>query len=49
MLGTKNSDELNVILCSPYITDDLLLHSRENHKHGLSIVRLNCQRLHEKI
>ena len=31
MLDTKNSDELNVIRCSPYITDDLLPQSRENH------------------
>ena len=32
MLNTENSDELNVIRYSPYITDDLLLQSRENGK-----------------
>ena len=49
MLDTENSDELNVIGCSPYITDALLLQSRENRKHGLSIVSLNCQSLPAKI
>ena len=48
MLDTENSEELNVIRYSPYITDDLLLQSRENHKHGLSIVSLNCQSLRAK-
>ena len=47
MLNTENSDELNVIQYSPYITDDLLLQSRENRKR-LSIVILNCQSLHAK-
>ena len=47
MLNTENSDELNVIRYSPYITDDLLLQSRENCKR-LSIVSLNCQSLHAK-
>ena len=47
MLNTENSDELNVIRYSPYITDDLLLQSRENRKR-LSIVSLNCQSLHAK-
>ena len=47
MLNTENSDELNVIRYSPYITDDLLLQSRENRKR-LSIVSLNCQKLHAK-
>ena len=48
MLDTENSDELNVIRCSPYITNDLLLQSRENRKHGISIVSLNCQSLPAK-
>ena len=48
MLDTENSDDLNVIRCSLYITDDLLLQSRENHKHGLSIVSLNGKSLHAK-
>ena len=30
MLDTENSGELNVIRCSSYITDDLLLQSMEN-------------------
>ena len=47
MLNTENSDELNVIRYSPYITDDLLLQSRENRKR-LSIVSLNRQSLHAK-
>ena len=49
MLNRENSDELNGIRCSPHITDALLLPSRENHKHGLSIVSLNCQSLPAKI
>ena len=48
MLNTKNSDELNVVRYSPYITDDLLLQSRENRKR-LSIVSLNCQSLHANL
>ena len=48
MLDTENSDELIVIRYSPYITDDLLFQSRENHKLGLSIVSLNYQSLHAK-
>ena len=46
MLDTENSDELNVIRCSPFITDVSLLQSSENRKLGLSIVSLNCQSLH---
>ena len=48
MLDTKNSDGLNVLRCSPYITDDLLPQSIENRKHGLNILSLNCQSLHVK-
>ena len=48
MLDTENSDELNVIRCSPYITDDLLLQFMENRKYGLNILSLNCQSLHAK-
>ena len=48
MLDTESSDELNVIRCSPYITDDLLLQSMENRKYGLNILSLNCQSLHAK-
>ena len=49
MLDTENSsDELNVIRCSPYITDDLLLQSMENRKYGLNILSLNCQSFHAK-
>ena len=48
MLDTGNSDELNVIRCSQYITDDLLLQSMENRKYGLNILSLNCQSLHAK-
>ena len=48
MRDIENSDELNVIRCSPYITDDLLLQSMENCKYGLNILRLNCQSLHAK-
>ena len=33
MLDTENSDELNVIRCSPCIADDLLLQSMENRKY----------------
>ena len=46
MRDTENSHELNVIRCSPYIIDDLLLQSMENCKYGLNILRLNCQSLH---
>ena len=45
MLDTENSDELNVIRCSPFITEVLLHQSSENRKVGLNIVSLNCQRL----
>ena len=48
MLDTENSDELNVIRCSPYITDDLLPQAMENRKYGLNILSLNCQSLHAK-
>ena len=48
MLDTETSDELHVIRCSPYITDDLLLQSMENRKYGLNILSLNCQSLHVK-
>ena len=48
MLDTENSDELKVIRCSPYITDDLLLQSIENRIYGLNILSLNCQSLHAK-
>ena len=48
MLNTANRDELNVIRCSPYITDDLLLQSIEDRKYGLNILSLNCQNLHAK-
>ena len=48
ILDAKNNDELNIIRCSPYIRDDLLIQARKNCKHGLSIVSLNCQSLHAK-
>ena len=48
MLDIENSNELNVIQWSPYITDDLLLQSMENRKYGLNILSLNCQSLHAK-
>ena len=48
ILDAENNDELNIIRCSPYISDDLVIQSRENCKNGLSIVSLNCQSLHAK-
>ena len=48
MLDTKNSDELNAIRCSPYITDYVLPQSMENRKHGVNILSLNCQSVHAK-
>ena len=48
ILDAENNDELNMIRCSPYSSDDLVIRSRENCENGLSIVSLNCQSLHAK-
>ena len=48
LLHSENSDELNVIRHSPYISDDELFEQRVNCKNGLSILSLNCQSLHAK-
>ena len=48
LLHSENSDELNVIRHSPYISDDELFQQRVNCKNGLSILSLNCQSLHAK-
>ena len=32
ILDAENNDELNIIRCSPYISDDLVIQSRENCK-----------------
>ena len=48
MLDTENSDELSVIRCSPYITDDLLPQCMGNCIYGLNILSLNCQSLNAK-
>ena len=48
LLHSENSDELNVIRHSPYISDDELFQQRVNCKNRLSILSLNCQSLHAK-
>ena len=45
MLNTEDTDELNVIRHSPYISDDELIQSRLHDTNGLSILSLNCQSL----
>ena len=47
-IDAENNDELNIIRCSPYSSDDLVIQSRENCENGLSIVSLNCQSFHAK-
>ena len=48
IFDAKNNDELNIIRCSPYGSNDLVIQSRENCQNGMSIVSLNCQSLHAK-
>ena len=43
LLNTEDTDELNVIRHSPYISDDELLQSRLPNTNGLGILSLNCQ------
>ena len=51
LLHSENSDELNVIRHSPYISDDELFQQRVNCKNGLSILQMSkftCKiRLHQ--
>ena len=48
LLQSDDTEELNVIRHSPYISIDELLLSRINKQNGLSILSLNCQSLHAK-
>ena len=48
LLHSENSEELNKIRHSPYISDDELFQQRVNCKNGLSIISLNCQNLQTK-
>ena len=48
LLNTEDTDELNVIRHSPYISDDELIQSRLHNTNGLSILSLNCQSLQAK-
>ena len=48
LLNTENTDELNVIRHSPYISDDELIQSRLHNTNELSILSLNCQSLQAK-
>ena len=48
LLHSENSEELNDVRHSPYISDDELFQQRVNCKNGLSILSLNCQSLHAK-
>ena len=47
-MHSENSEELNDVRHSPYISDDELFQQRVNCKNGLSILSLNCQSLHAK-
>ena len=48
LLQSDDTEELNVIRHSPYISVDELLLSQINKQNGLSILSLNCQSLHAK-
>ena len=48
LLNADDSDELNIIRHSPYLSDDYLLHSSTFHKIRLNILSINCQSLHAK-
>ena len=48
LLHSENSEELNEIRHSQYISDVELFQRRENYKNGLSVLSLNCQSLTAK-
>ena len=48
LLNTEDTDELNIIRHSPYMSDDELIQSRLHYRNGLSILSLNCQSLQAK-
>ena len=48
LLNTEDTDELNIIRHSPYMSDDELIQSRLHYTNGLSILSLNCQSLQAK-
>ena len=48
LLNTEDTDELNVIRHSPYISVDELIQSRLHNTNGISILSLNCQSLQAK-
>ena len=48
LLNASDTDELNIIQHSPYMSDEELIQSRMHVKNGLSFSSLNCQILHAK-
>ena len=48
LLNASDTDELNIIQHSPYMSDEELIQSRIHVKNGMSIFSLNCQSLHAK-
>ena len=49
LLKSDDSDKLNIIRHSPYLSGEDLLQSSTFHKNGLNILSLNSQSLHAKI
>ena len=48
LLNSSDTDELNIIPHSPYMSDEELIQSRIRVMNGLNILSLNCQSLHAK-
>ena len=48
LLNASDTDELNIIQHSPYMSDEELIQSCIHVKNGLSFLSLNCQSLHAK-
>ena len=48
LLNASDTDELNIIQHSSYMSDEELIQSRIHVKNGMSIFSLNCQSLHAK-
>ena len=48
LLNSSDTDELNIIQHSPYMSDEELIQSRIRVMNGLNILSLNCQSLHAK-
>ena len=48
LLNSSDTDELNIIQHSPYMSDEELIQSRIRVMNGLNILSLNYQGLHAK-